>query len=110
MNYEIFQIVLSRSQINEINSGATPEYYDLYRDTRFEPSAEQIVAAKHLYNKVAVIAANNLNEVFHIGNVGPEESIQRLAPMHSLSVGDVIVDENGVAKFVDSFGFGDVNF
>jgi hypothetical protein len=46
-----------------------------------------------------------LNQVFDIGNIGPESSIKRLAPMHSVSVGDVIVDETGRGVYVAPLGF-----
>ena len=35
----------------------------------------------------------------------PEENIQRLSPMYSVSVGDIIEDESGVKNVVASFGF-----
>ena len=38
--------------------------------------------------------------------MGPEESIERLGKMHSVSVGDVIRDnEMGTYHMVDSYGF-----
>lgn len=50
------------------------------------------------YTHVANITAENLEDVFKIGNVGPEENIERLSEMHSVSVGDVVIqapDEKG---------------
>jgi hypothetical protein len=77
----------------------------------FRPNAEMIVNAKNHYQKVAVIEADGFDDVFAISNLGEEEHlITRLAPMHSVSVGDVIVDEAGKAVFVDMFGFGEVQF
>ena len=43
------------------------------------------------YEIVCEIEAADLDEVFEIGNVGPEENIVRLDRMHSVSVGDVIL-------------------
>jgi len=58
------------------------------------------------YNPVANIDAATLNGVFQVGNMGPEESIERLAPMHSVSVGDIIRDnEMGTYHMVDGMGF-----
>ena len=46
------------------------------------------------YVIVAKIEADDLNHVFEIGNIGPEEKIIRSEnPMHSISVGDVIYNE-----------------
>ena len=41
---------------------------------------------------------NNLNKVFEIGNIGPENNIERLSSMHSISVGDIIIQ--GPVKWV----------
>lgn len=57
------------------------------------------------YEEVATIEANDLDEVFRIGNVGPEEKIERLGRMHSVSVGDVISDVYHQCWVVKSFGF-----
>lgn len=111
MKYQVKQINLTDEQIDEVNSSQSyPEFYSRYlRATNF-PKKEGVVAAIEAgdYQTVAYITADSLEGVFDIGNVGPEENIERLAPMHSLSVGDIIVDEAGKAVYVDSFGFGEL--
>jgi hypothetical protein len=59
------------------------------------------------YRSVARVDAESLDHVFTIGNVGPESAIERLEGkrMHSLSVGDIVVDEAGNHHMVDNFGF-----
>ena len=57
------------------------------------------------YDIVCEIEAADLDEVFEIGNIGPEENITRIAPMHSVSVGDVIRDDRGRCFVVSSIGF-----
>ena len=59
------------------------------------------------YEEVAEIEADNLNEVFQIGNIGPDEKIKRFdfQPMHSISVGDVIRDDRGRCFVVAPLGF-----
>lgn len=47
------------------------------------------------YVHVSNIDAANLEQVFHIGNMGPEERIERLAPMHSISIGDIVLGDGG---------------
>lgn len=42
------------------------------------------------YEGVATIEANNLDEVFEIGNIGSPEQINRIGKMRSISVGDII--------------------
>ena len=46
------------------------------------------------YNR-SNITADDLNHAFEAGNIGPEDRIERLAQMHSVSVGDVLVDDEG---------------
>lgn len=57
------------------------------------------------YVHVADLDADNLNDAFEIGNIGPEEKYTRYARMHSISVGDILVEETGQAHVVASFGF-----
>ena len=99
-------------QINLIN--LTDEQYaahrETYLNTTFRPSDEAILAARSLYAPVAEINTTSLNQVFNIGNIGPDSKIKRLAPMHSVSVGDVIVDANGEAAYVSTFGFKKMGF
>lgn len=97
-NFEVYQL-----KLNEFSS---EELFNI----RFKPNAELILNAKNQYKKVAVIQAENYDHVFEISNIGEEDLITRLAPMHSVSVGDVIVNEAGKAVFVDNFGFGNVQF
>ncbi len=49
-----------------------------------------------------------LDGVFEIGNIGPEENIERFLPMHSVSVGDIIEAPNGAYWIVDGCGFAKV--
>jgi len=64
--------------------------------------------AENLYAKVAEIEANDLEHVFEIGNIGPEESITRMGSMSSISVGNIIEDADGKRFVVASFGFDEI--
>lgn len=112
MKFKVYQINFTNAQVNRINdrSKPRPDFYNRYLDTTFQPTQEAITAAKDLYCHVCDIKADDLDMVFRIGNLGPEESITCHRQMHSLSVGDVIVDELGVAHLVQSFGFDVINF
>ena len=66
---------------------------------------DDVLAVRDLYEHVATIDAESLNEVFEIGNMGPEENITRLKPMYSASVGDIVVDPIGKEYLVASIGF-----
>ncbi len=57
------------------------------------------------YSHVANITANDYDDCFEVGNIGPESSIERFARMSSLSVGDVIVGEDGTVTVIAPVGF-----
>ena len=57
-----------------------------------------------MYVPVAVIPARNLDEVFVFGNHEGGE-VLTVGKMHSVSVGDIIVDEADKASVVASSGF-----
>jgi len=99
MKYGIYQINLTDEQYED------KVVLETYRGVQFGCSVESVMAAKPLYSKVAVIEAEDLEDVFTIGNIGPEGKIERIAPMHSVSVGDVIVDNNGFASVCMPMGF-----
>ena len=92
MKFSVFQF--NNGPINEI-----------YYNTRMNPTAEAIEKAWSRYSKVAEIEADSLEQVFEIGNIGPEENITRLQPMSSISVGDVIANDIGMTFFVAPIGF-----
>ena len=105
MKYSIYQIVLTSEDCDAINSMANPyENHDKFAAHRMTMS-EDFAGGVGFYGKVAEIEANDLEHVFHIGNMGPEEKITRLDRMHSISVGDVIVDGNGIQWGVAGAGF-----
>ena len=59
------------------------------------------------YGVVCEIEADSIDDVFRIGNIGPEENIKRIADrMHSISVGDVILVKGDLASSVVVASFG----
>ena len=104
MKYQIYQIQLSKK--DEKNEALL----EAYRSTSFKPTEENISTNFNYFKKVAIIDAEDLEDAFTISNVGEEEHlIERLAPMHSLSVGDVFIDEDNKAFYVNTFGFNAVD-
>jgi hypothetical protein len=105
MKFTVYQIDLDDDQMEN------PELRNLYLDCIMKPDANTIRKGREFYSKVCMIDAVSFDHVFEIGNIGPENKIQRLSPMRSVSVGDVIrCNDTGVCKFVDSFGFGSISF
>ena len=62
---------------------------------------------KHInkYVHVADLAVNTLSEAYEVGNIGPEDKYTRYKTMHSVSVGDILVDEDNTPFVVAPFGF-----
>ena len=57
------------------------------------------------YTHVADINTNDLEEAFHIHNVQIENKIIRYGRQHSMSVGDVLVDNDGKVFLCADVGF-----
>ena len=76
----------------------------LHFEARFTGDIDPIFFLK-AYKEVCAIEAADLDEVFKIGNIGPEEKIERFDRMHSISVGDVIRDDRGRCFVVSPIGF-----
>lgn len=114
MLYTVLQIQIDRSvydRVNELGHEAAAAQYPEYRaymDCSFRGSKRYKQEYAEYFKPVCTIEADNLNRVFDIGNIGPEEKITRLLPMHSISVGDIIEDEQGNRVMVDSWGFGEI--
>jgi len=103
MRYSIYQIQLSNTQIDRVNAGQeVPEFHAKMTSMLGNP---RLGLEMDLYRKVAEIEANDLEGVFHIGNMGPEHKITRISRMHSVSVGDIVEDPNGQRHVVASIGF-----
>ncbi len=110
MKYKIYQINFSAEMVKRINAyePTATKIFNLYLDTiGINPQPDAIMKAVSLYRHVADIEAASQEQVFHIGNMGPEMFITRYRQMHSLSVGDVIVDDK-TAWYVASFGFNEL--
>ena len=62
------------------------------------------------YHRVATIEADDLEEVFHIGNgMGPQDRLTRIAErIHSISVGDIIMNPEGEFFMCDDFGWAEI--
>lgn len=95
MRYAVYQI-----KVNDTNKASEDAKVVamLYADA--EPGLRG-----NFYEKVAEIEADDMEQVFDIGNAGPEHKITRLGRMHSVSVGDIIQDADGVRHVVAGVGF-----
>lgn len=114
MKYKIFQIKLTDAEVDLINEKGHDSVHkqSLKLDMNLRKNDTGAIAAdafnRGYYTHVSNITADSLEGVFHVGNVGPEENIERLSPMHSLSVGDIVEDGSGAMSVVAGYGFKDV--
>ena len=90
---KVFQIVIDKNLSDLINA----EGWDCH------------VKAKGCYTHVADIVADDINHAFEVGNIGPADRVNRIAPkMRSVSVGDILVDNEG-AWLVMPVGYREVD-
>jgi hypothetical protein len=114
MKFAIYQIQITEAQRKTINESkdfdAVPAFAaKIKMKTHFTGNKIGGLASEAFeagyYTHVANITAEDYNDCFEVGNVGPDDQIERLSRMSSLSVGDVIVAEDGTVAVIDAIGF-----
>ena len=115
--FKVYQIQLTKDEVEMINTNghnSVPKQkmrlglQTPVGDPPIAAMAKEALAADY-YTHVANIEAYDLEDVFECGNIGPDKNIERLSPMMtSISVGDVVEDEDGVRHVVAIFGFEEV--
>ena len=109
MKFLVYQILLSEQIYNEVNrldshaaaARIFPEYKALLDVTMGKYDNSYL----KYYTHVCTIDANDLEQVFEVGNIGPEHRIERHSPMHSISVGDLVRNADGVLHLCASMGW-----
>lgn len=116
--FQLYQPHLSNEQITKLNGphggwNSDPifaHYTDINMGSLCGKWSDQLAmdGAQHgLYKYVADIEAETLEQVFEIGNIGPERFITRRARMTSVSIGNVVKDQNTL-WFCDQVGWNDI--
>ena len=114
MQYQVHQIHVTDAEVKKINTEGhnSVEKHKMKLDMSFSEDASAIAKSafeKGYYTHVSNITTDKgLEGVFEVGNIGPEENIERLQPMYSTSVGDIVVDPEGNKHVVASIGFKEV--
>ena len=110
--YRIYQIPSdrgARDDINENGWGALKNHPAQEAYQNLMMGADKYEEKYNVYfQHVANIAAESVEDVFTVGNVGPDNQIERLTElnMRSVSIGDVVVDcDTGRCFMIDSFGY-----
>lgn len=119
MKFNIFQHILSSEAIDRINEvgfdGDLGEFQTdakISRDVTFWGSESWEPAMASKFELVATCEANELSDVFHMGNgYGDQSKFIRIANMHSLSVGDLVeCVDTGDVMMIDPTGWTSVSY
>ena len=97
MKFQVFQFGLSRADIDDACANGPSEKYLSYIQCRNAPQCSTIIKAKSFYKKVAEVTSRSFEDVVAEGGM---KGIG--------NVGDVIISETGVAKFVSFVGLTDL--
>lgn len=110
MQYKVLQIQLSHAEVEMVNSGVELRKHVLKSwmfGKNVVKNAKKALDADY-YDHVMTIDGTKLEDVFYIGNFMDDRNLDKVqvhGTFSSVSVGDVIVDENDFAFVVDMFGF-----
>ena len=105
---KVFQIVIDKDLSDLINSEGWDCHVKAKSYLLAKDGDAKIALQNGCYTHVANIVADDINHAFEAGNIGPEDRIERLAQMRSVSVGDILVDSEG-AWLVMPVGYREVN-
>jgi len=104
--FSVFQIVIDKDLSDLINKeGHNCHVKSKARMQAMLDGDVRLGVMHDCYTKVAEVVADDLEHVFEVGNIGPEDRITRLEKMTSISVGDIIADADGVCSVVNNVGF-----
>ena len=110
MKYKVFQIQLTDAEVDMVNEGVQVRKHVLKTHMFGKGVVPNANKAMYLgyYDHVLTVDAEKLEDVFYIGNFMNDRYLDKIevhGQFSSVSVGDVIVDENDLAFVVDTFGF-----
>ena len=105
---KVFQIVIDKDLSDLINSEGWDCHVKAKAFTLAQNGDAKIALQNGCYTHVANIVADDINHAFEAGNIGPEDRIERIAQMRSVSVGDILVDDEG-AWLVMPVGYREVD-
>jgi hypothetical protein len=121
MKFRLFQIAVPDEEFDAVNdlgwSEAMAKFprVEASQAVRVGGSKAFVPQYNQYYVNVSDIEATDLENAFFVhnnpfGDDSLEEQITRYAKQYSMSVGDILVDEDGKSFIVDNFGFEEVDF
>ena len=109
MKYKVLQIRFTDAEVDMVNEGVIVRKHTLKTYMFGKRVVSNATKALKLgyYDHVLTVDGTNLEDVFYKGNFAHNhiKDIEVHDSFSSVSVGDVIVDENDYAFVVDTFGF-----
>jgi len=116
MEYTVYQVNLTQQEVATVNaeghSSVAKHVRNLNLSMAYGKTEDQKKAMvseawfEGDYDPVGKVYARDLNEVFELGNgMGDQSKVERFGQMKSLSVGDLVRDEDGTLHLVDNYGF-----
>jgi hypothetical protein len=110
MQYKVLQIQLSHAEVEMVNNGVELRKHVLKSwmfGKHVVKNAKKALAANY-YDHVMTVDAKNLEDVYAVGNFMHDRDLDKVqvhGTFSSVSVGDVVVDEDGFMFVVDMFGY-----
>ena len=109
--FKLYQIVIDSQLSNLINSEGWDCHIDALSYRQASEGDPSFGIINDCYTHVADLVCDDLDHCFEVGNVGPEDRFVKKVGVNrtSVSVGDLILDEDGLLHLVDSIGFRNVS-
>jgi len=111
--YKVYQVSLTEEQLSEIARvgwGKTKFGYHYLDITGMTPAAEDSIKKSYdMFSHAMTIKCSNINEAFVIGNFMGEPPFWKSEKAFSISIGNIVIDENGVGKICDKDGWKDMS-
>ena len=109
----VYQINWTTEQVNEINNGATyPDYFNAYMKTVWDADVYE-AWDMGLYEHVADVNVNHMETAFVVMNRWSDEDetlVSRHKPLHSMSIGDIIINPDLVPDRCTEYAVASVGF
>ena len=108
--FKLYQIVIDSQLSNLINSEGWDCHIDALSYRQASEGDPSFGIINDCYTHVADLVCDDLDHCFEVGNVGPEDRFVKKVGVNrtSVSVGDLLEDEDGLLHLVDSIGFRNV--
>ena len=107
---KVYQVVMSKSDIDAANRGEHVLKREFKRDIMFDATAINSSSIEH-FTHVAEVDTDDMDEAFELMNLWNDQTrVRRMFERcSSMSVGDLIEHEDGRTFFVAGCGFTEIN-